>query len=333
MIEAPRLLDFTGLVAALAQLPELRLRQQVPLRSLSRWQIGGPARVVVEPLSVAATAQALRLIKAHGVPLLVIGDGSNLLFDDEGFDGVVLHIGRAMSSMRIEGRRVVAQAGIWTPIFARRVGCAGLSGAEHAVGIPGTLGGLVVMNGGSLRKGIGENLVSVTCLDHDGETRVLSHDECGFAYRTSVLQTRELIVVEAEFEFIPGEAREIRREMIKIMAARRKKFPLRLPNCGSVFLSNPAMYDTVGPPGKAIEEAGLRGTRIGDAQIAPEHGNFIVNLGAARSADVLALIGLVRKAVYERTRFWLDCEVRHVSGAGVLKPAHEALPDPGLFTA
>lgn len=300
----------------------LRVRRDVSLAGLSRWRIGGKADLVVEPVDGETTGRALDLVRRLDVPHVVIGDGSNLLFDDEGFRGVVVRIGRAMSGLQIAGTRVRAQAGIWVPHFARRVGCSGLTGVEHTVGIPGTLGGLVVMNGGSQRKGIGDNLVSVTVAAADGSQRTLSRSECAFAYRRSSLQDGSVVVLEAEFEFAPGAASEIRHRMIGIMADRRRKFPLRLPNCGSVFLSDPAMYDTVGPPGMAIEKAGLRGRRIGNAQIAELHGNFILNLGGASSRDVLGLIALARRAVFDRTGFHMDCEVRHVLPNGLVQPAH-----------
>lgn len=300
----------------------VRVRRYVSMKDLGRWKIGGPADWVLEPNNEAALAGALHAVSTSGAPYLIIGDGSNLLFDDAGFRGVVVRTTRDMAALRIEGTHVTAQAGIWVPVFARRVGCSGLSGVEHVIGIPGTLGGLVVMNGGSQRKGIGSNLVDVVCLDMDGKRHVLSHEDCAFAYRRSSLQGRPLVVVAASFEFAVGDPAEIRREMITIMAKRRKKFPIKLPNCGSVFLSDPAMYNTVGPPGEVIEQAGLRGTRIGCAQIAPNHGNFIVNLGGASSADVLALIGLIRRTVHDRTGFWMDCEVRHVTPQGQVRPAH-----------
>lgn len=300
----------------------LPVRRAVPLASLGRWKIGGAADVVFEPRTEEEAARGLALVSALDVPFLVIGDGSNLLFDDDGFRGVIVRIGRPLSALHIDGDRVTAQAGIWVPVFARHVGCSGLSGAEHTIGIPGTLGGLVVMNGGSQRKGIGENLVHVTCLDRAGRRHVFTREECAFSYRRSALQTGDVVAISAEFRFTPGDVHAIRHEMIGIMASRRRKFPLRLPNCGSVFLSDPAMYDTVGPPGRAIEEAGLRGHRIGGAQIAPEHGNFIVNLGGASSRDVLALIHLIRQTVHARTGFWMDCEVRHVAPDGTMQPAH-----------
>ena len=315
---------FHDLLRALKAEPDCRVAAGVPLSTLSRWRIGGLADLVIEPKNATALARVLNRLSGSCLPRVVIGDGSNLLFDDAGLRGVIVRIARDLSEMRIEGTRVWAQAGIWTPLFARRVGCSGLSGVEHTIGIPGTLGGLLVMNGGSQRKGIGSHVMAVTCLDAEGRCLVLDREACAFAYRTSALQRDGLVVIEAEFELEPADAASIRHEMIGIMVSRRKKFPLHLPNCGSVFLSDPAMYDVVGPPGKAIEESGLRGLRMGDAQIAPSHGNFIVNLGRASSSDVLALIGMIRQTVYDRTQYWMDCEIRYVTPNGAVMQAHRA---------
>jgi UDP-N-acetylmuramate dehydrogenase len=210
------------------------------------------------------------------------------------------------------------------PCLIRSLGRAGLSGLEHAIGVPGTLGGLILMNGGSRRQGIGSHVERVWAVGYDGGLKEYDRDACRFAYRHSALQQAEVIVVQARLRLDKGDPKAIRREMLAIMKARRNKFPLRQPNCGSVFLSDPAMYETVGPPGKVIEDCGFKGFRIGDAMIPHLHANFIVNLGQARSADVLAIIRRVRKGVLERTGFELLCEVRYLSTKGQLLPAHKA---------
>lgn len=315
--------QFDSLAARLRTAMRGPVRRNEPLRNVCRWKIGGPAQILVEPTSSDDLAAALLTLSTYHGPKIVIGDGSNLLFDDRGVDGVVIRIGQAMSGMTIDDNRVWAEAGIWVPHFVRRVGCSGLAGAEHAIGIPGTLGGLVLMNGGSQRKGIGEHIVSVRCMGFDGQLVELSKADCAFSYRHSTLQTRELIVLDANFAFAKADAGAVRHEMIGIMASRRKKFPKNLPNCGSVFLSNPAMYDVVGAPGFAIEQTGLKGKSRGNAQISPLHANFIVNLGMASSDDVLWLIHQMRSRVFAATGFEMDCEVRHVAPDGTMRMAHE----------
>ncbi len=301
-----------------------RVSEDVDLRLFSRWRIGGRGALLVEPSSTAAAITVIRLLAESGLPKLVIGDGSNLLFDDDGFDGVIVRIGGDMSAMRINGTTVWSEAGVWMPSFVRRLARDGLEGLQHAIGIPGTLGGLVIMNGGSQRKGIGSSIVTVRGCDQSGRLFERSQQECRFRYRGSTLQDDHLVVLETDFSFAEADPAALRREMIAIMADRRRKFPKNLPNCGSVFLSDPAMYSKIGPPGAAIERVGLKGRRAGGAQISPVHANFIVNLERAMSRDVLELVHLARHSVFAATGFWMDCEVRHVAPDGTTRPAHIA---------
>lgn len=295
------------------------------LRDHGRWRIGGPADLLVEPHRVTHILTVLELTRAAGVPLVVIGDGCNLLFGDEGVRGVVMKIGRRLSRMSIQGSRVSAEAGIWVPGFARRVGAAGLTGIEHIIGIPGSLGGLIVMNGGSQRRSIGEVVENVDIIERDGTRRRVPGNQCGFRRRTSVFQSSGAIVVGVELVFERGDPGVMRGAMLEILRSRRLKFPLKLPNCGSVFLSGGEMYERFGPPGAIIERAGLKGLRVGDAQVSHKHANYIVNLGKARASEVLELIRRVRQAAYDRTQVWMDCEVRYVSTDGDIRPAHEVL--------
>lgn len=286
------------------------------------WKIGGPADLLIEPESAVQIASLLKLVTREQIPLVVIGQGTNLLFDDAGVRGIVLKVGAALGDISIDGGRIAAGAGAWVPQLARLSMRAGLTGLEHTIGIPGTLGGLVMMNGGSQRRGIGENLVRVTLVDSAGEIRQLTREECAFSYRHSALQGTGCVVVEAELECPRADFVEVRRTMLDDLRTRRQKFPRKLPNCGSVFLSTAEMHATVGPPGKIIEEAGLKGERIGQAEVSRQHANFIVNLGGASSADVLQLIARVRTAVYRRIGFELKCEVRYVSPQAEVMPAH-----------
>lgn len=309
---------------AISTLASLDVGKTYRDESLARhcsWQIGGPADLLVEPTTREQIATLVKECKALQVPLLVIGQGTNLLFDDAGVRGVVLKLGTAFSRVEVEGRLITAEAGVWVPQLARLAMRSGLAGLEHCIGIPGTLGGLVLMNGGSRRKGIGENVQRVWTVDRRGCTQVLTRAECDFSYRRSALQGREVVVVQVELACAPGEVAAIRREMVCDLRDRRHKFPSKIPNCGSVFLSTSAMHATVGPPGRIIEEAGLKGARVGGAEVSQRHANFILNLGGASSADVLALIALIRAAVARKIGFDLRCEVRYVSARGVVMPA------------
>ncbi|WP_229596967.1 UDP-N-acetylmuramate dehydrogenase [Pseudodesulfovibrio sediminis] len=307
------------------RLPSYCVQEDVPLSRLSTWKIGGTADVLVSPETIDDVSSVKRYAFEHGVPIVVIGGGSNILFDDAGFRGVVLRIGQGLSDFTISERGFVhAGAGVWTPSFVYRVARAGFSGCTHAIGIPGTLGGLVVMNGGTSRKGIGDHLVEVTVVRDNGEIVRLTQAECAFEYRSSALQKADGVVVAASFQYEKADKAELRQEMLKTLRGRNRKFPRKQPNCGSVFLSNPKLYQMIGPPGKVIEEAGLKGEHCGAAQISRMHANFIINTGGATSADTLRLIAQVRAAVFSNTGHLLECEVRHLLPSGRMQPAHKS---------
>ena len=287
------------------------------------WQIGGPVDLLVEPENAGQVASVVRFASSHRIPLVVIGEGTNLLFDDAGLRGIVLKLGHNLSRIAISDNKVTAEAGAWVPGLARRAMLAGLTGLEHTIGIPGTIGGLVLMNGGSQRRGIGDNVRRVWIVDRAGKQVQLSREECSFSYRQSALQGVGAVVVKVELECEREQPQRIRRLMLEDLRERRRKFPRKEPNCGSVFLSTNEMHASVGPPGKIIEEAGLKGTRIGNAEVSQQHANFIVNCNGATSTDVLSLIAHIRQVVRDRIGFNLCCEVRYVSPDGEILPAHQ----------
>jgi UDP-N-acetylmuramate dehydrogenase len=295
-----------------------------PLAEHNSWQIGGPADLLVEPENAEQVASVVRFANSHRIPLIVIGEGTNLLFDDAGLRGIVLKLGHNLSRIAISNNRITVEAGAWVPGLARKAMQAGLAGLEHIIGIPGTIGGLVLMNGGSQRKGIGENVRRVWIVDLEGELLELSREECSFSYRQSALQDTGAVVVKAELECEREQPQRIRRMMLEDLRERRHKFPRKEPNCGSVFLSTSEMHASVGPPGRIIEEAGLKGMCIGKAEVSRQHANFIVNRKGATSKDVLSLIAHIRQVVHEKIGFELCCEVRYVSPDGEIMPAHWA---------
>ncbi len=302
------------------------VQTDVPLAEISRWRVGGSADVVVRPGSVAELQALRRYLTDQGLPHLVIGSTTNLLFADEGLRAVCIQIGSRMGAMTVVGQEIQAEAGAWVPGLARRAMLAGLTGAEHICGIPGTLGGLVCMNGGSQRKGIGSALVDLEAVDATGELIRFDQAACGFAYRTSVFQDNGLIVARAQLRFDPAPDRAaVRREMLEILSSRRRRFPQKLPNCGSVFKSNPAMYAEIGPPGAAIEKLGFKGRRIGGALVSPQHANFIVNAGGATATDVLALIAEIATAVERETGYRMEAEAKYVTPEGRFLEADQVL--------
>lgn len=316
----------TSLADHLAGLSPGRVRTDVPLSTLGTWRIGGPADAVIEPQSLEELQMVLTVLTEEDCPFVVIGAGSNILFDDSGVRGAVIRLGAGFSQLEIEPTGAVrAGAALWVPRFVRSVTNAGFGGCEHAIGIPGSLGGLVVMNGGSMGKAIGDKLRQVTVVDPTGAVRHLGKDECGFGYRGSNLRQAGSIVVEASFSYEPVDPDEARRTMLGLLRDRRRKFPRKTPNCGSVFLSDPDHYALVGAPGKAIESAGLKGRSCGGAEVTTLHANFIANTGKATSADVLQLIKEVREAVQAHSGVLMRSEVLYLSPEAELMPATEAI--------
>lgn len=283
-----------------------------PLSKYTTWRIGGPADILIEPNNIEQLTKLVMFARINNVPHLIIGGGSNLLVSDSGVRGVVFHIGPKLSQIQLKGKQVVIDAGTWVPSLARKVGSAGLSGFEHLIGIPGTLGGLLVMNGGSRRENVGTRVVSIQALSPQGIIISLKNEECHFGYRSSIFQSGDFVILQATVELDQKNSKEIRRDMLSIMRERRSKFPIKMASCGSVFLSNPSTFNNVGPPGKLIEEAGLKGFTVGRAQVSNMHANFIVNLEQATCSDTLQVIGEVKKRVKEKTGVILKCEVRYL---------------------
>ena len=301
--------------------------RDVDLSTLSRWRIGGRADLVLRPSSTEEIAALLRWFAAMDIRPVVIGHTTNLLFDDAGLRVPCIRIGARMADIHLVDREIVAQSGIWVPDLARKAMQAGLAGIEHTCGIPGTLGGLVCMNGGSQRQGIGSHVAIVESVSLTGKILTRTAAQCGFAYRTSIFQTNGEIIAAVRMQLARGSTSEIRAKMRAILADRRSKFPRKEPNCGSVFKSNPAMYSEIGPPGVAIERLGLKGKRIGGAMVSPLHANFIVNSGGATAQDVLTLISAISDKVETATGYRMHAEALFVSADRVIRPADNVLSE------
>ncbi|WP_339722097.1 UDP-N-acetylmuramate dehydrogenase [uncultured Paraglaciecola sp.] len=296
--------------------------ENVALCVLSRWKVGGVAKCIVSPRSATQIASIIKLMTSRNLPYIVLGSTSNLLFDDEGLDVLAIQIGQKFSSVQVDNTIVTCQSGTWVPGFAKTLMHHSLTGVEHIAGIPGTIGGLICMNGGSQRKGIGEHINYVDTITSTGDTKRYSKEECKFSYRTSTFQDSDDIIVGAQFTLAQGKRTAIRQEMLGILSSRRKKFPQKHPNCGSVFVSNPAMYEDYGPPGAVIEQCNLKGVSRGGACISPLHANFIVNNHNASAADILYLIYLARETVRQKTGYEMPAEARYISANGAIIPAH-----------
>lgn len=318
--------DYDSLATSLATVGVGGIRRGEPLSRHCSWRIGGPADIMVEPANLRQLAACCRLLADCRVPSVVIGQGTNLLFDDRGLQGVVIKIAKKMAGWRADDNQLSVQPGLWAPYLGRIASRLGLAGLEHIAGIPGTLGGITAMNGGSLRRSISENIVAVRAVERTSGTVVdLDRSQCAFSYRGSRFQHGDLIVGEIQLRCKRDDPLAIRRRTLDILRERTRKFPRKQPNCGSVFASNREVYGQYGPPGKAIEMAGLKGCRIGAAEVSRKHANFIVNLGGASARDVLRLIAWIRARVYRHTSIWMETEVRCVSCDGLIVPASEAM--------
>ncbi|MBQ3483714.1 MAG: UDP-N-acetylmuramate dehydrogenase [Clostridia bacterium] len=284
-------------------------RTDVDTRTLSTFRIGGVCPLVIEPQCENELIEAIRICRLVGVRFAVIGRGSNLLFADGELKHVLIRAA-ALDALRPTQVGISAQAGCSLARLAHFAADRELSGLAFAAGIPGTLGGALVMNAGAYGKEIGTLVQSVTVLDIcQARVTVLSREELCFSYRSSLLQARDLTVLSAELALpVRASRAAILAEMAELAKRRRESQPLQQPSAGSVF-RRPASGE---PMGKVIEELGLKGLRCGNAAVSDKHAGFIVNLGGATAADVLTLIEHIRKNV-ERERGFLPIpEIRYV---------------------
>lgn len=286
---------------------EIGLAEREPMKKHTTFQIGGPAEIFLQPRNLGAFMTALTAARAAGVPLAVIGRGSNLLVRDEGVPGVVLCT-CGINGVRVEDRRIIAEAGATLAQVAQAALRAGLTGAEFAAGIPGTVGGGVFMNAGAYDGQLADIVVSSVYMDGVGASRLLRGEEHRFGYRASAYKEHpDWVVIETEFQLKPGDPEEIRAKMEDFARRRREKQPLNYPSAGSTF-KRPAGHFA----GRLIEDAGLKGASVGGAQVSEKHAGFVINQGNATYADVSALIARIQQTVYEKFGVQLECEVRRI---------------------
>ncbi len=274
------------------------------MRNHTTFRIGGPADIFVLPSGVEDIRYIIKFAKANGIPYYVIGNGSNLLVTDSGIRGIVIKIGRGMSSIEFDGETIKAQAGVLLPGLARLAAEHDLSGLEYGIGIPGTLGGAVVMNAGSDGQNTSQILTSVKVMDAEGTIMEIAGKDSGFGYRESRFKRSSEMVLEARLQLHYSEQAAIKEKMRKLMEKRKRTMPLNYPSAGSIFKNPEGDY-----AGRLIEQAGCKGIRSGDAQVSDLHANWVVNLGQAKASDVLELISQVQKAVRIKCRLQLKPEV------------------------
>ena len=268
------------------------------------FRVGGEADALIQ---VADTAQLQKLISYFGKvsqEYFILGKGSNLLVSDKGYRGVILDMSKYLSEVRVEGNLIYAQAGASLPQVAVIAANHGLSGLEFAAGIPGTIGGAVVMNAGAYDGEMKQVVKCVTVLNQDGEEMVLDNETMEFGYRTSIIKNRPFIVQEVVLSLCPGDKDAIVKKGAEFNQRRREKQPLEYPSAGSTF-KRPEGYFA----GKLIMDAGLRGYRIGGAQVSEKHCGFVINVGNATAADIKDLMDEVSEKVKEQFGVELEPEV------------------------
>ena len=281
-----------------------RVLENAPMSRYTTFRVGGPADVLFLPASVEELQEALAAAKAQGIPVCLIGNGSNLIVRDGGIRGLVIVLGEPFSEVRVEGMQVWAQAGARLSAVAAAAQRAGLAGLEFASGIPGTLGGGCAMNAGAYGGELKDVLLWADVL-LDGELRRLSRDEMEMGYRSTMPLRRGAIVVSACFELRRDDPEAIQERMRDLANRRREKQPLNLPSAGSTFKRPEGHF-----AGALIEQCKLKGCRIGGAQVSEKHAGFIVNVGEATAADILNLIEHVQRVVQAQTGVHLETEVR-----------------------
>lgn len=284
---------------------EDRVLEQEPMARHTTFRIGGPADYFVELESIDEVKAAVRICQEENLPWFVLGRGSNLLVSDQGYRGVILSIYKGFQKVEIDGEILTVQAGTLLTTLSGKALDASLAGMEFASGIPGTVGGAVVMNAGAYGGEMKDIVRQVTVLDQEGIVRTLTGEEMQFGYRTSLAKKKGYIVLETVLELQQGEKEEIRERMQGLKAKRIAKQPLEYPSAGSTF-KRPEGYFA----GKLIMDSGLRGFRVGGAQISEKHCGFVINTGDATARDVVQLIRQVQDTVYEKFHVKLEPEVR-----------------------
>ena len=284
--------------------PRDNIHLQEPMAGHTTFRIGGPADCFVQLEDEEQLRKVRRYLGLAGVPFFVLGNGSNLLVDDAGYRGVVLQIGQKMSDISVQGCHIIAKAGATLRQVAAAALEHGLAGFEFASGIPGTVGGGVVMNAGAYGGEMSQVVDQVRVVSKEGESMVLDNDTMEFRYRGSVIRGSAFTVTEVTFRLEPGDREAIRAKMEELAARRREKQPLEYPSAGSTFKRPEGHF-----AGKLIMEAGFAGYLIGGAQVSEKHCGFVINTGDATARDVKMLISEIQARVKEQFRVELEPEV------------------------
>lgn len=287
-----------------------KIKYNEKMSKYTTMRVGGPCDCIVFPDEISKIKEVIDFCKNENITFFVIGNGSNLLVKDEGIHGVVIKLGHRFGKIEIDGEYILAYAGATMPALSQLSKKNSLKGLEFACGIPGTIGGGVKMNAGAYGSQISDILYEVTYMDEKEEIKTIKNKDCSFGYRKSIFTINpNYVILSAKFKLERGNIDEIENKMKENSLARKTKQPLEYPNFGSVF-KRPEGYFV----GKLVDDAGLRGYKIGGAQVSTKHTGFIVNVDNATCKDVLDLIGYVQTTVYNKFNVKLTPEVIIIGG-------------------
>ena len=285
-----------------------------PMSKHTSYGIGGPARAYVTPKNKEDLVSILKFSKDNNIPSYFIGSGSNLLVSDDGIDGIVITLGKSFNKLEINKNNVFAETGVMLGKMVKECTKRNLSGLESLIGVPGTLGGALIMNAGAFGGEISNYLEYVSVITMSGDEKKYQQKDIKFNYRNSSFSDNE-ILINANFKFILSDQKTVSKNKLKASGGRKSSQPLRFRSAGSVF-KNPSE----GAAGYFIDKAGLKGTKSGDAEISNVHANFFVNHGTATAKDVVRLINIARKKVYKEFGVMLELEIKTLGFAqGVIK--------------
>ncbi|MBU5470009.1 UDP-N-acetylmuramate dehydrogenase [Falcatimonas sp. MSJ-15] len=284
---------------------EQNVLQNEPMKRHTTFRIGGPCDIFIKPGSIEEIRQIIEVVKENKVPYYVVGNGSNLLVSDDGYRGVIINLFNNFSDITVEGNTITASAGALLGKIGYTALKNSLTGFEFATGIPGTLGGAVVMNAGAYGGEMKDVLSEVTVLTKEGELLTLKADELELGYRTSIIAKKDYIVLEGKIQLKPGEPDKIKAVIDDLAFRRRDKQPLEYPSAGSTFKRPKDNF-----AGKLIMDAGLRGYTSGGAMVSDKHCGFVINKGDATCEDVIKLTDHVKEEVKNQFGIELELEVK-----------------------
>lgn len=277
----------------LKKIDEEQIYMNEPMKKHTTFKVGGNADFFVKVKTIDELKFILQYTKKNNIPLTIIGNGSNLLVKDNGIRGITIQL--KLENIEIDGSTVIVGSSVKLAVLAIKLLENELTGFEFASGIPGTMGGAICMNAGAYGSEMKDVVKQVTCIDYDGNEIILSNSDMEFSYRNSILKKKDLIVLQVVLEFIKGNKEEIKQKMDEYKKSRIEKQPLELPNAGSTFKRGEDFVTAM-----LIDQAGLKGYKIGGAQVSLKHAGFVVNTGDATAKDILDLIAYIKKTIKEK---------------------------------